>query len=354
MFNITTSIDLSKLEPLNKEGKNSSVYSYHDEQLGKDFIVKQISRKKAYEQYGSDYLNNLFSESKILYSNKHPNIVEIQYASYDNENVYISMPKYKNGSLNALIGSRFLTVREIIKFSLEFLSGLHYVHTNDLIHFDIKPTNILIDDNGKAILTDFGLAKNANIYGVARPDMIYSAHRPPEHFTSAELTNKSDIYQAGITLYRLCNGNHIFRSQLEDSDNWINDVIKGKLPDRKFYLPHIPLKLQKIINKAINVDPDKRYDTVLEMINQLSNINENLDWKYTVVNDNESIWSKLNEKCTHDDCIILSKNGNDKYDVRKVKKNLKDSKITNYTLTNCKNLELLEAYKLVASIFKLC
>ncbi len=351
MFDITTSIDLSTLQPLNNEGKNSSVYSYCDNQLGKDFIVKVISNEKAYNQYGSDYINNLFAESKILYANKHPNIVEIQYASYDEDNVYISMPKYKNGSLNALIDSKFLTVREVLKFALEFLSGLHYVHTNDLIHFDIKPTNILIDDNGKAVLTDFGLAKYTKTDGTATPDMMYTAHKPPEHFKNIKLTNKSDIYQAGVTLYRLCNGNDIFCNQFQESANYVNDIINGKLPNRKFYLPHIPSKLQKIINKSISVDPDDRYDTVLDMINQLSNINENLDWRPTTIND-ELAWSMLNDKRTHEDYIILSKDGNNKYNVKKVKKNLENGKLINGSLPNSKSLELLEAYKLVAGIFK--
>lgn len=354
MFDITASIDLSKLEPLNKEGKNSDVYSYHDDQLGKDFIVKQINKQKVYEQYGSDYLNNLFSESKILYSNKHPNIVEIQYASYDKDNVYISMPKYKNGSLNALISSKFLTVREILKISLEFLSGLHYVHTNNLIHFDIKPTNILIDDNGKAVLTDFGLAKYVNTYGIAIPDFMYSAHKPPEHFKNAELTNKSDIYQAGITLYRLCNGNNTFYNQLKESDDWVKGIIKGELPNRKFYLPHIPVKLQKIINKSINKDPDKRYDSILEMINQLSIINEYLDWRYVILNDNEFVWSKMNDNGTHLDCIKISKNDHNKYDVKKEKKNIEKNSTICSKLSNCKNLELSEAYKLVADTIKTC
>lgn len=353
MFDITTSIDLSKLEPLNKEGKNSSVYSYYDQQLGKDLIVKVISNETAYKQYGSEYINNLFAESKILYSNKHPNIVEIQYASYDKDNVYISMPKYKNGSLNALIDSKFLTVREILKFSLEFLSGLHYVHTNDLIHFDIKPTNILIDDNGKAVLTDFGIAKYIDTDGTASPNIIYSTHKPPEYFKNERLTNKSDIFQAGITLYRLCNGNDIFHNQFTKSaNNCVNDMINGKLPDRKFYLPHIPPKLQKIINKSISVDPDDRYDTVLEMINQLSSVGENLDWRLDNLN-NEFVWSRLNDNRTHDDCIILSENGHNKYDVKKVKKNLLNSKSINSDIQNSKNLELTEAHKLVAGIFKM-
>ena len=58
---------------------------------------------------------------------------------------------------------------------------------------------------------------------------------------------------------------------------------------------------------AISVDPDKRYDTISGMINRLSGVDENLDWRYNIVNDIESCWSKLNEKCTHEDCIIIEK-----------------------------------------------
>lgn len=354
MFDITTSIDLTKLEPLNKEGKNSLVYSYHDKQLGKDFIVKVIENQTAYKQYGSDYINNLFTESKVLYANRHPHIVDIQYASYDEENVYISMPKYKNGSLDAIINKRYLTVREIIKFSLEFLSGLHYIHTNNLVHFDVKPTNILLNDNMKAVLTDFGLAKYVNEYGLATPDMIYNTHKPPEFFKNEKLSNKSDIYQAGVTLYRLCNGNATFKEQFYSSKNWEKDVMCGNLPNRKIYLPHIPKSLQKIINTAMEINPDKRYDTVLDMINKLSNISENLDWIFEEVGTNQFVWSRINEAGTHNDCIIMTDLGNDNYNIGAKKVNLS----TNATINNNKfkhaNVSLKDGNKLVADFIKQC
>lgn len=354
VFDITTSIDLSRLVPLNQEGKNSSVYSYYDQQLGKDLIVKVIDNETAYKQYGSDYKNNLFAEAKILYATKHPNIVEIQYASYDKNSVYISMPKCKNGSLDALINSRYLTVREILKYSIEFLSGLHYIHTKELVHFDIKPTNILINDNGKAVLTDFGLAKYVDKYGLASPDMMYNMHKTPEHFINSKITNKSDIYQAGVTMYRLCNGNQILKQQFDESKNWSSDVINGKFPNRKGYLPHIPLKLQRLINKAMNVNPDKRFDTVLDMINKLSEIVENLDWKYHIDNTTKFTWTKLNEKGTHEERIILTKNTHNTYDIKGQKTNLSNSVITNISKWENSNISLQNAYKLIAEIIKSC
>lgn len=352
MFDITTSIDFSKLIPLNKEGRNSSVYSYYDKQLNKELIVKVIENETAYKQYGSNYRDNLFNESQILYSTKHPNIIEIQYASYDKDNVYISMPKCKNGSMDALINRRFLKVREIIKYSLEFLSGLHYIHTKNLVHFDIKPTNILINDDGKAILTDFGLSKYVDEWGLAEPDMMYNLHKTPEHFSNSKITNKSDIYQAGLTMYRFCNGNQTLINQAKVSSDWESDVLNGKFPNRKGYLPHIPLKLQKIINKSLSVNPDDRYDTVLDMINKLSEIEESLDWQYIIEAPNQYVWEKLNDNGTHKDCIQLNKNVNNTYDVNGVRVNLSNNRATKNNKWQCCNLSFINANKFIAGIIK--
>jgi serine/threonine protein kinase len=353
MFDITTSIDLSKLIPLNQEGKNSTVYKYYDSQLGKDLIVKIISRETLYKQYGSDYINNLFTESRTLYSTKHPNIVEIQYASYDDENVFISMPIYKNGSLQSLINKRFLTVREILKYSIEFLSGIHYIHTFNLVHYDIKPTNILINDNNKAIITDYGLVKTVDDYGLASPDMLYTKHMIPEFLEHSQTTNKADIFQAGMTIYRLCNGNDNFYAQFNSCyPNLRNDILNGKFPDRKYYLPHIPLKLKKVINKALSTNPDNRFETILDMINKLSVIDDNLDWQYEKVATNLSMWTKINDKGTHKDCISVHKNVNDTYDISGYKINLlKNNKSENHKCKRC-NLTLKDANKVVAEILK--
>lgn len=338
------------------EGQNSSVYMALDPQLNAELVVKQVLKKSIIEDYQSIDESNFYNESRILYDTKHPNIMEIRYASEDKDYIYYSMPFCKKGSLNALIDKRYLTVKEIIKYSLEFLSGLHYVHTKKLIHFDIKPTNIMIDNNNKAIVTDFGLAKYIDKYGLARPNKLYYKHTPPEAYSYGDFTNKSDIYQAGIVLYRMCNGNDNLKVQYDlwKSKGQLKQAIqKGIFPDRKFYLPHIPLKLRKIINKAMNVDVDERYETILDMINDISSIEENLNWVYNESKNKHSMnWNIINDKETHINRIELLKN-KDKWDITGKKVRISDnnkSNINPWTFIGNNNLD--EAFKKVQKIIK--
>lgn len=116
MFDIRTEVDLENMRPFgNTEGKNSSVFLAHDKQLQQQFIVKKIKKEDIFNDFGNTNENNLFLESSILYKVSHPNITEIQYASSDKEFVYLVMPYYTNGSIQSLLESRNLTMREFIK-----------------------------------------------------------------------------------------------------------------------------------------------------------------------------------------------------------------------------------------------
>jgi len=123
------------------------------------------------------------------------------------------MPYYAKGSIKILLSNRFLTVRQIIRYAIQFLTGLHNIHSKKLIHFDVKPDNILISDNDEAMLSDFGLAQPVNLLGIAGQDRLYNKQRPPEAFKYDHFDLRYDIYQVGITLYRMCNGNDIFNNQ---------------------------------------------------------------------------------------------------------------------------------------------
>nr|WP_297940057.1 serine/threonine-protein kinase [uncultured Lachnoclostridium sp.] len=313
MLSAIVNIDFEQMKPLNNEGLNSQVYTFYDKQLGGEFIAKKVAKSMIYADYKSNDPDNLFAESNILYRVKHPNIMEIQYAGYDDENIYMIMPKYEKGSIQSILNKRFLTVREILKYSLEFLSGLHYIHTYGLIHFDIKPTNILINNNGKAVLTDFGLAKYAEDYGMATPNKLYGSITPPEACKGEKLSNKADIYQAGITMYRMCINASLWNQQCNSKCD-VDNVINGTFPDRKFYLPHIPNKLKRIINKCMAVNPDDRYETVLDIINDISSIGDNIEWEYQVDASEKQVWRRLNKKETHYECIVFVRDG-EKYKV---------------------------------------
>lgn len=279
----TANLNFIKIKDIgDNEGKNSDVFLARDVQLDAELVVKQMEVAKF------NSIDDYFLESKILYDCRHPNIMEIQYAStsVDGKHIYLSMPYHEKGSLNSLINKEYLTVRRMIKYFLDVLSGVAHIHSKKLLHLDIKPSNILIDQSDRAILTDFGLSRYLDENGIAAQTKNYTYHFDPEFLSHSGRTVLSDIYQMGLTMYRVCYGNDTLKEQIaslkvHDLDKLSEVIINGKYPNRDHYLPHIPKKLRKIINKALEIDVHKRYNNVIEMMNDLSDIDENLDWNFT-------------------------------------------------------------------------
>lgn len=285
----TAELNFETIREIGQEGRNSQVFLAHDKQLDGEIVVKKIA--KARLANADEY----YRESKILHVSSHSNVVRVNYGCSDNDYIYIAMPFYKNGSLKSLIDTRHLSIREVIRYSIQFLSGLNNIHSKGLIHFDIKPDNILISDSNEALLSDFGLSKAMDNLGFANPDGVYSKQIPPETFSNTDKTIKFDIYLAGLTLYRLLNGNAQYYSQINfaTQQEYIRAIQNGNFPNRNSYLPHIPIKLQRVVNKALNVNPNDRHKNVLELINELSDVDENLDLVFSK-NGNFSEW-RLNK-----------------------------------------------------------
>ncbi len=279
----TASLNFELKNEIGQEGKNSQVYLAHDKQLDANLVIKVIAKATF-----SD-VNEFYAEAKRLYDSEHQHVVQVKYACEDEENIYLAMPFYGKGSLKKLMDKRFLTVREIIRYSIQFLLGLNNIHAKGLIHFDVKPDNILLSDTDEALISDFGLSKYIDKQGLAQPDGFYYRNTPPESFEETQHSMLYDIYSSGVTMYRLCNGNADFygqASQYSSSVEAFEDaVLKGKFPDRKQYLPHIPVPIRRLINTALSVKPEGRQETILELINQLSPVNELLDWQFVPYDD---------------------------------------------------------------------
>ncbi len=282
---INSKLKFEIIREIGEEGRNSKVILAKDIQINADVVVKIVEKSNFKNQ--EDY----FKESKIMYETQHPNICEINCASECEDNIYFSMPFYKNGSLNKKLEEKYLSVSEIIKYGLDFLTGVHYVHTKGLIHFDIKPTNILINNSNKAVLTDFGLSLYTDLKGIATNEIFYNYHRPPEACsTTIDLTVHSDIYQSGLTLYRMAIGNKKFKeqtSQFTDKAQLYDSIKKGTFPKRDIFPSHIPEKLQKIIIKSLDIKPDKRHQSIIELMNDLSLVEDGINWEYNCTEDVE-------------------------------------------------------------------
>lgn len=270
-------------QEIGQEGSNSNTYIAHDDQLDAEIVIKKIP-KSALES-----VDKFFEESKILYLSSHPNVVQVYYACQDAESIFIAMPHYQRGSLNALINSRYLTVREIVILGCQIASGLHNIHSKRLVHFDIKPDNVLLSDRGEALISDFGLSRRLNFAGVAEQDRMYFRMRPPEAYGTTEFTRAFDIYQLGLTLYRMCNGNALFDEQFFqfgataatfDRDGFKFAVRNGRFPDRDAFEDHIPDRLRRVIRKCLMPEPAERFSSAIDVSNELAQVDDRLDWRF--------------------------------------------------------------------------
>lgn len=218
-------------------------------------------------------------EAQTLEACRHKHIVDVKEVDvfvYEGAPcVYIAMEYLAKGSIQKHLENRFISINEAFNILSEALLGLEHAHNNNVLHRDIKPGNILFGDNGEAKLSDFGLALD---YHVDPSDtMGYRPHQPLEVIDGNPMNKLSDIYAAGITLYRLINNIPEMEFDFSSRDEWRAAVKKGKYPDRK-YAPHIPRKIKSIVNKAINNDPSKRYQSASEFRQALEKSVLPIDW----------------------------------------------------------------------------
>lgn len=275
------------IREIGQDGKNSQAFVARDHQLDAEIVIKRIV--KANIQNAGEF----FAESKALHASAHPNVVPIHYACEDVDHVYLALPFYARGAVNRLITGQHMTVREIVTIGCQVLSGLHNIHSKGLIHFDIKPDNVLLSNRGEALLSDFGLAKQMTL-GVAIPNKFYTPMVPPELWAQQGFGPTFDIYQFGLTLYRMCKGNEAFYAQLQaygappnfNAAQFSADVIAGRFPNRNAFPPHIPAKLRNVVKTCLRVDPAQRFQSALEASNALAQVDgETLDWRFTQTPD---------------------------------------------------------------------
>ncbi|MGU3457274.1 serine/threonine-protein kinase [Brevundimonas sp. M1A4_2e] len=295
MFNVVTraTVSFEIKKEIGGEGKNSQAFLAYDAQLGADIVIKRVAKADLRDPQA------YYNESRALYASAHPNVVQVHYACEDGDNVFIAMPYYRKGSVRGLMAARYLTSREVVAIGCQVFTGLHNLHSKALVHFDIKPDNILLSDRGEALITDFGLCQPLT-NGLATPEGIYAPNWPPEALQKTGFDARYDIFQTGLALYAMCVGLKEYKAQFEayaaegvkGQERFFKDVAAGTHPNRKAFPPHIPSRLKAAITKCLEVDPDNRFQSALEAMNALASVDgEELDWRYEERNG-ERVWKK--------------------------------------------------------------
>lgn len=270
------------------QGMNSKVYVAEDLHLKRELAVKEIERSRIRPGGWDEY----HREAQAMFACRHDHVVPIRYACLNASHVSLAMPYYSQGSLQDRIAAGPPPLGEAFRWADGILSALSQVHVAGLLHFDLKPSNVLFSDNDGPLIADFGQARLMNPSGVSPAPPMYRYGVPPEMYRTGVGSVESDLYLTGLTFYRMFNGNPYFELQrTRVRGSFQDEVAAGRFPNRKRFQPHIPPGLRRVIRRALKVDPANRYHSVAEFQNALGRVEIGIDWSAQELPDGEVLWT---------------------------------------------------------------
>lgn len=249
------------------EGGMANVYLAYDTILDRNVAVKILRGDLANDE---KFVRRFQREAIAASSLTHPNIVEMYDVGEDDGKYFIVMEYVEGVTLKSLIKRRgSLTLTEVIDIMLQLTSGIACAHESFIIHRDIKPQNVLILDDGRVKITDFGIAMALNSNELTQTNSVMGSvhYLPPEQANGTGSTIKSDIYSLGILMFELLTGKLPFKG--ENAVEIAIKHMKEPIPSVKEFNPEIPQSVENIILKASAKNPKNRYDNVMEMYNDL-------------------------------------------------------------------------------------
>jgi eukaryotic-like serine/threonine-protein kinase len=257
-----------RLEAKLGSGGMSTVYLAQDQTLDRPVAVKVMHREMS-EQ--ADQLERFRQEARAVAKLSHPNVVSVIDAGEDGGYPYIVFEYVEGETLKQRIGREgALEPQEAIAYAIEIARGLSVAHARNMVHRDIKPQNILIDAEGRAKLTDFGISRQLEQDGMTATGRVLGTtdYVAPEQAMGREVDPRSDVYSLGVVLYEMLVGQVPFQadSQVGVAMKHVNE----ELPDVQRRRPEVSATVALVVERATAKDPAKRYQHVGEMIDDLS------------------------------------------------------------------------------------
>jgi len=257
------------------EGGMSEVYKAKCHKLNRFVAVKILKKQFADNKEISQKFKR---EATAIANLSDANIVNVLDVGTQDDIDYIVMEYVSGKTLKELINySGKLTYNTTIKIALQIAKALDCAHRNNIIHRDIKPQNILVTETGEVKVTDFGIAKSTDSQTITNTtSIIGSAHYlSPEQAKGTYIDFRSDIYSFGIVLYEMVTGRLPFEGESPVTVA-LKHLQEEPVPPKNINSA-IPDSLNKLILKAIEKEPIKRYQNAKEIIQDLQKIQENPD-----------------------------------------------------------------------------
>lgn len=256
-----------RYEILSKVGAGgmSDVYKAKDHILSRFVAIKVL--KQEFSEDGS-FVTKFRAEAQSAAGLEHPNIVNIYDVGSENGLYYIVMEYVEGITLKTYIEKKGqLSFKESASIAIQVARGIEAAHNKNIIHRDIKPQNIIISTDGKVKVTDFGIAK-ATSSNTISSDVMGSVHyASPEQARNGFVDGRSDIYSLGIVMFEMVTGRVPF-----DGDTTVAVALQHlqeEIARPSIYAPDLPISFEKIILKCTQKTPDRRYQTIEELLTDI-------------------------------------------------------------------------------------
>ena len=256
-------------------GGMSTVYCAFD-----TLLERNVALKILHEQYGGDeeYVERFRREARAVAQLSHPNIVTVIDRGEEDGKQFIVFELVDGENLKELVARGGpLPVRRVLELGLEVGRALAFAHAQGLIHRDVKPQNVLLNGDGLAKVTDFGIVRSLDAVGQTETGTVLgtSHYIAPEQARGERVDAQTDVYSFGVVLHELLTGDVPYPGDnfLSVAMKHVNDPVPSVLDTR----PDAPIRLATLIERCLAKEPADRPASMDEVVAELEAVNAELD-----------------------------------------------------------------------------
>ena len=254
-----------RIERLLGEGGTGAVYLAVDEHLDRPVALKLLPPALSRDER---FRKRFLREARIAAQLEHPGIVPIYAAGEADGQLYLAMRHVRGADLRRILEREGrLEPSRVLSILAPVAEALDAAHTQGLVHRDVKPGNILVEENGRAFLADFGLAKHAATVNSLSREGAFSGtidYIAPEQIEGGEVDGRADVYALACVLYESLTGRPPFERETDVAVVFAH--LKDPPPSLSALRPELPPELDLVLARGMAKDPDDRYRTAGELV----------------------------------------------------------------------------------------